>query len=221
LATAGLEGTTWLGYEMQARFKTRVVKAAQAAVGAGLGSRDADRLARVGGDLDRRLVYILERHHAALDSLLRLAPVTCLVQDLQAAAQKAVHAELESARDALELHAAVLGLPGLPTPPAPKLDETEREAAGLVPARQVRGPIALQDDLRSLPPEDREAWRRLVDDRTSGRSHTLTALALYWADGQRSVLEIAGLIELEAGLRDVEFLLFYFRLLEKLGYITL
>jgi hypothetical protein len=220
LATASLEETTWLGYEMQAHFKMRVVKAAQAAVGAGLVSLDADGLARVGGDLDRRLAYLLERQQAALGSLLRLAPVTCLVQDLQAAAQQVVQAELECVQAALELHAAVLGLPGLLEPPAPELDKTESEAAGLVPARQVRGPIALRDDLRRLSPEDREAWRRLVDDRPSGQSHTLTALALYWADGQRSVLEIASLVELEAGVRDVELLLFYFRMLEKLGYVT-
>jgi hypothetical protein len=78
----------------------------------------------------------------------------------------------------------------------------------------------LQDDLRHLSPEDREAWRRLVDGLPGGQSHTLTALALYWADGQRSVLDIAGLVELEAGVRNVEFSLFYFRLLEKLGYVT-
>jgi hypothetical protein len=33
------------------------------------------------------------------------------------------------------------------------------------------------------------------------------------------VLEIAGLVELEIGVRDVELLLAYFRLLKKLGFV--
>jgi hypothetical protein len=33
------------------------------------------------------------------------------------------------------------------------------------------------------------------------------------------VLDIAGLVELETGMRDVELLLAYFRLLETLGFV--
>jgi hypothetical protein len=48
----------------------------------------------------------------------------------------------------------------------------------------------------------------------------LSTLALYWADGARSVLEIADLVELESGRRDVELILTYFQLLEALGFVT-
>jgi len=48
----------------------------------------------------------------------------------------------------------------------------------------------------------------------------LTTLALFWADGVRPVLEIADLVELESGQRDVALLLVYFRLLEQLGFVA-
>ena len=55
---------------------------------------------------------------------------------------------------------------------------------------------------------------------TSGSS-TLTTLALYWADGSRTVLGIADLVEMESGTRDVELILAYFRILEKLGLVAI
>jgi hypothetical protein len=124
------------------------------------------------------------------------------------------------AKSAIDLHAAALDLEDLPDLPAQPLSEKEKEAAGLVPLRQVRGPIPLRGYLRRLDGADREAWRHLLKARKDDAHHTLTTLALYWADGARSVLEIADLVELEAGRRDVELLVSYFRLLEKLGFVT-
>ena len=74
--------------------------------------------------------------------------------------------------------------------------------------------------MHRLDPEDRAAWRQLIQDRQDWSHHTLTALALYWADGDRSLLDIAGLVELETGLWDLSLLLAYFRLLEKLGFVS-
>ena len=42
-------------------------------------------------------------------------------------------------------------------------------------------------------------------------------IALYWADGQRTLGEILDLTELECDVRDPEGLLVHFRLLEKLA----
>ncbi len=50
---------------------------------------------------------------------------------------------------------------------------------------------------------------------------TLPTLAVYWTDGKRTLLEIADLIELETGQRDVELLVEYFQTLAKLNLIEL
>ncbi len=212
LAAAGAEEATWLGYELVARFKARVVEAAQAAVSQALGLNDGQALA----GLDRRLAYLLQRQKAALQSLQRLAAVECLVADLQAEVEEAVRHELAWAKRAMELQLAAL--PDLPPHP---LSAGEQQAAGLVPVRRLRGPIPLREYLPHLSDEEREAWRQLLRARQDSPHDTLTTLALYWADGTRSVLEIADLVELESGIRDVELLVTYFRLLAKLGLVTL
>ncbi len=220
LATAGVKETTWLGYEMAARFKQGLVKAAQSAVTEAWALDDAEALARTLADLDRRLAYRLDRHQAALASLERLAPAQCLIADLFDQAERLANQELAWAAEAIELHADEAGLPALPDLPSPELSDEERTAAGLIPARQVRGPIPLQNHLFRLDDADREAWRALQKARKGRPHYTLSVLALYWADGQRSVLDIADLVELETGERDVELLLKYFELLEKLGFVT-
>jgi hypothetical protein len=60
----------------------------------------------------------------------------------------------------------------------------------------------------------------VLQSRKGSACYTLTTLALYWADGARPVLEIIDLVELESGRRDVELILTYFQLLEKLGFVS-
>jgi len=126
---------------------------------------------------------------------------------LQAEAERAARHELVWARGALDLQAAALGLDGLPILPPPALTPEEQQAAGWKPRRRVRGAIPLDHHLHR-----RERSGRLY--------HTLLNLALFWANGQRSVLEIADLVELESGHRDLELLVDYFRLLDRLGLVS-
>jgi aminopeptidase YwaD len=220
LAAAGIEEATWLGYEMAARFRAHLATAAQAAVTEAWGLSRGEELAQVKAELDRRLAYLLGRHQAALSTLQRLAPVQCLLVDLFGGAERAAAGELARAEGAVDLHAAALGLGPLPVVSPGALSAEEQQAAGLVPVRRIRGPIPLDHHLDRLDSADRERWRACVQARAGQAHHTLIILALYWADGNRSVLDIAGLVELETGERDVELLLLYFELLGKLGFVA-
>ncbi|MFN2185680.1 MAG: hypothetical protein ACK2UU_16965, partial [Anaerolineae bacterium] len=220
LACAGAAEANWLGYEMVARFKTQAIEAAQRAAAEALEQEDSDALAQTMADLDRRLAYLLGRQKAALQTLEQLASSDCIVPALQAEAERALYRELAWAQSALDLRAAELGLGSVPEAPPPERSEHEQEAARLIPARLVRGPISLGHHLHRLDAETREEWRRLLKERQDRAFYTLSALALYWIDGERSVLEIADLMELESGKRDVELLLAYLRLVEKLGFIA-
>lgn len=221
LASAGPREAAWLGHEMVARFKAHLAKVAQAAVTRALTEDTGQALSCIGADLDRRLAYLLDRQKAALDTLTRLAPQGCPIAGLQAEAEQAARHELVWARGALELQAAALELEGLPILPPPALTPEEQQAAGWKPRRRVRGAIPLDHHLHRRPKEEREAWRRLLKERSGRLHHTLLNLALFWADGQRSVLEIADLVELESGHRDLELLMDYFRLLDRLGLVSL
>jgi aminopeptidase YwaD len=220
VAAADIQEATWLGYEMAAGFKTHLTNAAQAAVTEAWALSNAQELAQTKANLDRHLAYLLDRHQAALGSLERLAPVPCLIADLCGEAQQAARHELSWAGDAINLRAAALGPTPLPDALPRALSAGGQQAAKLVPIRQVRGPIPLESHLGRLSDADREGWRTCTKARKGRAYHTLTALALYWADGNRSLLEIAGLLELETGEQDVELLLTYFGLLEKMGFVA-
>jgi hypothetical protein len=219
LATAGAEEATWLGYEMVARFKVCLAKDTQASVTKALDTEEVESLARAVAGLDRRLAYLLDRQKAALDSLAWLAPVECRTAELHTEAQRATNHELAWAKGIIDLHATTLGIQ-IPTEiQATSLSEAEQQAAALIPARQVRGPIPLQQHLRQVDDQTRAAWLQLIDKHKDGTHYTLIELASYWADGTRSLLDIADLVEMETGTRDVDLLLAYFQLLAKMGFV--
>ena len=220
LATAGAQEATWLGYEMVARFRRSASEAAQQVIRTSLAQNEGSTLAQSLADLDRRLAYLLGRHRDAVRSLERLGRVECPADHLNAEAERAANRELAWAKGFVDLRAASLGLEALPDLPARDLTEEEEEAAARIPVRQVTGPIPLEDHLPRLDEAAREAWRQLLNERKGWLHHTLTTLALFWADGSRPVLEIADLVELESGQRDVALLLAYFRLLDQLGFVT-
>jgi hypothetical protein len=221
LSTAGSREATWLGYQMVARFKARLAVMAQETVTAALALEDGEALAQVAADLDRKLAYLLDRQKAALGTLARLAPVECPVDEFQAEAKRLTGRELAWAKGGIDLHTVALGLDDLPPVPSHEPLEEEQAASELVPVRLARGPIPLGSLLPRLSEEDQEAWRKLLKKRKGGSHYTLLPLAQFWADGTRSVLEIADRVELESGLRDVELLLAFFQLAEKLELIRL
>jgi hypothetical protein len=53
------------------------------------------------------------------------------------------------------------------------------------------------------------------------RAYTAQTLAEYWADGQRTILDIIKQVEMEIGIRDAELIVRQFELLDRLGLITL
>ena len=50
-------------------------------------------------------------------------------------------------------------------------------------------------------------------------AYTTQTLAEYWADGQRTILEIIDRIEMEIGIRDAELIVREFELLKRLGLV--
>lgn len=77
-----------------------------------------------------------------------------------------------------------------------------------------------EDPQNQLPVEDREAWFRLRQEHKE-KASILPTLALYWADGKRTLQEIIELVELDHGERAGELLVKHFELLEKMGLIEL
>ena len=62
-----------------------------------------------------------------------------------------------------------------------------------------------------------ELWRFGQEHKDVSRA--IGTLAMYWADGERNLLEVSRLVELESGSTDLEYLVGHFRFLERMGLV--
>jgi len=198
LAQAGEPVARWLGSEMSTRFRQRMIKAVQ---GAATDADEKDGLSRE--TLRRRIEYQVGRHHEALASLTRLAPVD--VNDWQADDGAFAQAEFARVADVL--------------PEEQDCVEEGKEAAQRVPRRLFRGPTEAGWYASRLDEAGRDAWWELGQRIGKEASRTVPVLAQYWADGRRTVEEIGRLIALETGLEVTALLVEYFCFAERFGTI--
>jgi len=104
------------------------------------------------------------------------------------------------------------------------LNEFEEKSAVTFPQRIYRGPISIagythRPWLSKLSPDEKDALWSL--EKKYPESSTLGTLAVFWADGRKSILEISDIIELETGRRNLEYIFNYFVFLKKMGLIEL
>jgi hypothetical protein len=199
-ASAGPAEVSWLAREMNARFAARLSRELQSAVSAALGGNAPATM-----NWARKLHFRKQQHARALVSLQRLD-----AQFEPAAAQQ----QAFTIADALwaqqgdvlaDWHSHVTT--GL------------RSAdAALVPRRRYRGPVSVNAHLPRLPAEERPRAGAIF----SGQFSRLVAdVALYWADGVRTLDEIVDLVELELDLRAPDEIMAYFKLLARLELVDL
>jgi aminopeptidase YwaD len=201
-ANAGPREVAWLAREMNYRFELRLARKLQSAVTAALGGAAPE-----GPAWAQRVAFRIDRQEAALESLRRLDPEFD-AKPWRAAARAIGEAAWARARDVLEDWRVT------------EVGTLAEGDAQLVPTRRYRGPVSLRPHLRRLPAEEREAAQAML--RRHGAFCDLPAdVALYWADGARTLSQILDLTELETGVRDAEGLAEYFKLLARLELIEL
>jgi hypothetical protein len=222
LANAGHEEATWLGYEMVARFKRDMVRFVQEKITEATnisGEEETEKLGETIAFLRQKVAYLVEREQQALASLKRLIPEIA-VEGWQEEVAEFANRELARGEGAIGVLARGRDWAERPEAPKRELDEWEDKAARIVPRRLYRGPVSLRPYLHQLSEEERErVWQMRQEHKKGFR--ILPTLAVYWADGKRSLLEIADLIELETGQRDVELQVEYFQTLAKLNLVEL
>jgi aminopeptidase-like protein len=197
LAQAGEREARWLAQELSARFRRRVIAELQAAL------TEADEGTGIGREEARcRLEYRIARHREALESVRRLAPVD--VSPWQTADADFALREYRRAAD---------DLPDRPAPAPPEV-----EGANQVPRRRFRGPLHPEQEVARRDATTRDRWWEF-QGRVRKTASVLPNLAEYWADGHRTVAEIAAMIRYETGLEATPFVAEYFRWLADLGLV--
>ena len=205
IATAGEKETTWLAYEMLARFQARLAHQAQGFV--------TERMAGEDGrfpDPNRQLDYQLERLRAGLESLHRLWPDAGSITE-NVYGEAAQFTELARAR--------TNSIAGGDAENVSGPDEWEQKAALLIPKRNYRGPGLAIGATAELTAAEKEELYQFSKGRKG--AYTTQTLAEYWADGRRTILEIIDRIEMEISVRDAELIVREFELLERLGLVKI
>ncbi len=201
LANADDDGARRLGELMTAKGKQRIIQVMQREKGSEGDKGDAENK----GKLEEIVAYRVGREQAALETLKRLSPTLEVSGWMLEIGE---FAERELAR-----------IKSTPTP-IPTPTELEERAARMIPVRMYKGPIALRGHVAQLSQAERAEFNRL-GARAMGGMGVVPTLAVYWADGKRTVLEIAKLVELECGKQELEFIVAYFEWLAKMRLITL
>jgi hypothetical protein len=204
VADAGEAETTWLAHEMLSRFQIRLARIVQSAITEQIELETSN----ASGRLIRRSTYQLERFKVALSTLGRLWP------GIGPTADTIYHDAKRYIDLALVRASARLG----PDAMERELDGWEQKASQFIPVRHYRGPGISIGSMATLTPAQRQAWREFCAGRRG--ASTIQVMAEYWADGERSGLEIIELVEMETGVRDAEMVVRTFELLRTLGLIT-
>ncbi len=199
LAQAGEPQARWLLGELSARFRQNVIAELQKAV-----TEANEESGRGREEVRQRLEYRVDRQKAALESVRRLAPVE--VAEWQRADEDFAQQEWARRADAL---------PDRPLSPPPEVDEADR-----VPRRRFRGPLEAGDRVARRDAADRDRWWKF-GQRVQKTAGILPLLAEYWADGRRSVAEIARLVRCETGIEATALLAEHFRWLADLDLVDL
>ncbi len=138
---------------------------------------------RAGRRSRRRLEYQVGCHREALESVRRLAPV-----DVSRTRPPMPTSPRRNTA------AAAGDLPDRPVPAPP-----EGEGLGWAPRRLVRGPAQPEEQMACRDTATRDRWWDF-QQRVQKTASAVPLLAEYWADGRRSVAEIAARIRWETGV---------------------
>ena len=181
----------------------------------------AEAVSKARRTVERRAGFLGERKALDIGSLSKLAGDSACLAGAQAKAQEYVArtAAFFKEKGLADLAAAADydGPASLPPAWESRSCEVEEKAGAMVPERVYRGPLSSRGVELSVELAERmEAF---------GKKHRAAARLLtylqYWADGRRTLSEIADLVEGETGQRDIEMMVEHVDLMVKCGSFRL
>ena len=210
LANAGPQEARWLAEEVTSAAGRDLLEEAGRFVRRALelGS-DPDSIGQLLSDSVERLKYLEKRGTEALRSVSRLvhedAPLDLrrLEHEIEDASHRAYHRVTGAISDVCRTDRLEI--------PDPEPSGLERKAASIVPERLKYSVLTLE----TLPPREEGEYR------WSPGWIAPHNLRLFWADGERSLLEIHRLSSQESGPVELAELVDYFEFLAEHGYVRL
>jgi hypothetical protein len=190
--------------------------------GRGLRKRMIDEMARgapggkaAAADLKYRARVLQMTGRQALRSLMKLVPGSAPLKDRLDAEVKALR---QCARQELSIVKSVqVGRKSVPGARARTPAKGRGKYANLVVKRLVPGPVDMHAVFMQMDRRVRARYAKRIAKES--RAYMMQTLALYWADGRRSIAEICRLVGVELGYTNPGFIKFYFDLLKETGIV--
>jgi hypothetical protein len=227
IASAGQAEAVWLASETASRERSRLTSQIQKHVTDVLADAEeneepSETFEKALRKLRKIVTYHLEKAVGAVKSVKRLAPDTftnsSIGEKLLTSLETMAMYDKENAENALLEYAKAKKLEIIDSGDK-NLGMLEGEAQCIVPKRVYPGPVSIRPWLRRLSPTGRNEWYTF-SKKYEKVGRVQGTLALYWTDGERDLLEISELVELEAGSVNLEYLKEYYEWLKKLELIT-
>lgn len=198
IAAAGEEEAQWLALMVCEKGKERIIRKVREILTdiRERGNTKKEKEEKEEIDPKSLLDYLLSQEVLALHSVKKLADIN--TEPLERELEQFISTEKEK---------------------VPAITKKEAEKCNWIPRRNYRGPVSTRKVLLELPFEERYAYEKKKDEFKDSR--VLETLAVYWADGERTLSQIDNLIRMEIGRSSLEFLKWYFEFLEKHGFVRL
>ncbi len=176
-----------------------------------------DILAKARRSIELRAAFLVQRKKLDVSSLCRIVPDSPMFSAARAEAENLIdEAGSFLLSKTLRDLAVVAGLDDVSQlPPVWQPEETEayKRAKGIVPKRPFRGPFSSM--CKEIPPDYEEKAKALREKH--GKIVPPRNCLEYWADGKRTLADIAHLIESETGFYNMDALVDYFDLMAARG----
>jgi len=225
LANAGYEECLWLANQVATEAKRRIFGTAQDELSKIMGeddrSKKPERIVKALEEMEERISYMLNRETGALWSITKIVPkkekkmFKAYLRHLETEINRLAKKELEQKRQAVQIYSKAKDYGEPSVFKKPTMNKHEKMAAEMVPRRIYRGPISEDLALEKMTEDEWVAHRKMMLKKKKFWS-TLD-LAVYWADGVKSLLEISRLVKQETGKVDLEFLIDYLKVISKYG----
>ena len=218
IANADEKEVVWIASQIVSHEKRDLQSKVQERIDRAMRTEDPEKLAVAMVKVEEKARFDLDVGKKALKSLLRISPKSEeIVGTFCLELEKFTEAEVNNASTAIREYAEVLGF----NIPVYKPESSERSEGALkVPVKLHRGPYSTRPWIKKLSQGDQEALRKL-NKRHGIRYGGPSTQALYWTDGHRNLAEISRLLELETGETNLQYLIEYYRFMEKMGRIKL
>jgi len=221
LANAGPREAIWLADQVCIQAEQNMMETADRMIRRkceAIGNSDSSaqeksqEFADLGATIGEKLDYLALRDGSAIASAAELAGDDAAAakhaKQLRRRLKSAANRCKRNAEKSIAAYASGYGVKKIATPKSEEPKAGAEEAAKIVPERIVIGPLSFV----TLPEEGR---KKLPEARKG-----IPRNFIYWIDGKRNLLEIAGLLEQENDVTiDVEQLIKYCKFLEEYGYV--